>query len=191
MANRDDAERVYPATVAAWGDWLAANHERDEGVWLVMFKKSSGRQIVGYDDAVTEAMRFGWVDSQGRGLDEQRTMLWFAPRRPGSGWARTNKERIARLEAEGRLEPAGRAMIEAATLDGSWTLLDDVENLIVPDDLAAAFAARPSTREQWDDFPRSTRRATLEWIVLAKRPDTRARRIEETAAKAARGERPR
>lgn len=184
-----DAERVEPATLDEWGAWLDANHDRDDGVWLVTWKKATGRQAMTYDEAVTEAMRYGWVDSRPRSLDDQRSMLWFAPRQSGSGWSRRNKERIARLEAEGRLEPAGRALVEAAEADGTWSLLDDVENLVVPDDLAEAFGRHPGSREQWDGFPPSARRGILEWIVQAKRPATRARRVEETAAKAAVGER--
>jgi uncharacterized protein YdeI (YjbR/CyaY-like superfamily) len=116
-------------------------------------------------------------------------MLWFAPRKARSGWARTNKQRIERLTAAGLMAPAGLAVIEAAKADGSWTLLDAVEDLVVPDDLAAAFDAAPSAREHWEAFPRSVRRAILEWIVQARRPQTRARRVAETADKASRNER--
>lgn len=189
MGAVDDAERVHPTSLEEWGVWLAANHDRDEGVLLVSYRKATGRQAFGYEEAVTEALRFGWVDSTPRKLDDERTMLYFAPRKAGSGWSRPNKERIARLEAEGRLEPAGLALVEAAKADGSWLLLDDVEDLVVPDDLADAFAEHPGSREAWDAFPPSARRGILEWIVQAKRPATRARRIAETAAKAARGER--
>lgn len=185
----DEGERVHCEAVDRWGAWLEANHARDAGVWLVSWRKHTGKPAVGYEDAVTEALRFGWVDSLGSKLDDDRTMLWFSPRRRGSAWSRPNKQRIARLERAGRLEPAGRATVDAAKADGTWTLLDAVEDLIVPDDLAAAFAAHPGAREQWDGFPRSARRAILEWIVLAKRDATRAKRIEETARLAARGER--
>jgi uncharacterized protein YdeI (YjbR/CyaY-like superfamily) len=112
-------------------------------------------------------------------------MLWFTRRKAGSGWARTNKERIVRLEAEGRMTPAGRALIDAAKTDGSWTLLDDVENLIVPDDLAAAFDRHPGSRQNFEAFPPSARRAILEWIVQARREATRAARLEESARLAA------
>jgi uncharacterized protein YdeI (YjbR/CyaY-like superfamily) len=116
-------------------------------------------------------------------------MLWFAPRRRTSGWSRPNKVRIERLEREGRLAPAGRAAVEAAKANGAWTLLDDVENLVVPDDLAAALDGCPGAREQWDAFPPSARRAILEWIVQAKRAETRAKRVEETSRLAALGQR--
>jgi len=113
----------------------------------------------------------------------------MSPRKTKSGWARTNKERVARLEAEGLMTPAGRRVIEAAKANGSWSLLDDVENLVVPEDLATAFDAHPGSREHFDAFPRSARRNILEWIVMARRPQTRANRIAETAELAAKGER--
>jgi uncharacterized protein YdeI (YjbR/CyaY-like superfamily) len=117
-------------------------------------------------------------------------MLWMSPRKRGSGWARTNKARIERLLADGLMAPAGLAMIEEAKRDGSWTLLDDVENLVVPDDLAAALDAHPGARDRWEGLSRSVRRAALEQIVLAKRPETRAKRVAETARLTAEGERP-
>ena len=189
MVNRDDAERVEPESLGEWSRWLEDHHGRDDGVWLVTWKKATGRQALTYDEAVTEALRVGWVDSTPRTLDAQRSMRWYSPRRSGSAWSGANKERIALLEGEGRLLPAGRAAVDAARADGTWALLDDVEALVVPDDLAAAFAAHPGSAAEWEDFPPSARRGILEWIVQAKRPATRARRIEETARLAARGER--
>lgn len=181
---RADAERFEPGSPADWRAWLAEHHGRGHGVWLVT-RRSAPR--VTYEEAVEQALCFGWVDSTAGRLDDERTMLWFAPRRPRSGWARTNKDRVARLVAAGLMQPAGLTPVEAAKADGSWTLLDDVEDLVVPDDLAAAFT--PTGRAHWDAFPRSARRAILEWIVQARRPETRARRIAETAAKAEVGER--
>lgn len=175
MTVHDDAPRVHAETVDAWGRWLADNHRSSDGVWLVSWKKHTGRSAIDYEDAVTEALRFGWIDSRPRRLDDDRSMLWFSPRRSGSGWSRPNKRRIARLEKEERLEDAGRVLVERARADGSWTLLDEVEDLIVPDDLAAAFDQHAGSREQWERFPPSARRGILEWIVRAKRAPTRAR----------------
>ncbi len=134
-----------------------------------------------YDEAVEEALCWGWVDSKPRKLDEARSMLYFAPRKGGSGWSRPNKERVERAIATGQMTPAGLAKIEAAKADGTWTMLDAVENLEVPDDLAAEFDAYPSARANWEAFPRSAKRGILEWIIQAKRPETRAKRVEETA----------
>lgn len=136
---------------------------------------------VAYSDVVDEAICWGWIDSQIRKLDESRSMLLLAPRKKGSGWSRVNKERIERLLAEGRMQPPGMAKIEQAKLDGSWTRLDDIENLVEPVDLTAALNAVQDARRNWDAFPRSARRGILEWIQNAKRPETRAKRIAETA----------
>ena len=179
--GRDDAPWVHAETVEEWRDWLLAHHATETGAWLVSWKSPTGRPSVRYELAVEEALCVGWIDSSGRTIDDERHALWFTRRKAGSGWARTNKERILRLEAEGRMTDAGRALIDAAKADGSWTLLDDVENLIVPDDLAAAFARYPGSRAYFDAFPPSARRALLEWIVQAKRETTRAARLDETA----------
>jgi uncharacterized protein YdeI (YjbR/CyaY-like superfamily) len=186
---QDGAERFQADSLEQWSRWLERNHARRDGVWLVTWKKASGRQTFGYEESVVEALRFGWVDSKGGKVDDERTMLWFAPRKASSAWSRSNKVRIEQLEREGRLKPAGRAAVEAAKANGAWSLLDDVEDLVVPEDLSAAFAANPGSREQWDGFPPSARRAILEWVAQAKRPDTRAKRVAETARRAALGER--
>lgn len=116
-------------------------------------------------------------------------MLWCIPRRPGGAWSGPNKQRVARLGAEGRMEPAGARAVAAARADGSRTRLDEVERLVVPDDLAVAFEAHPGAAEQWAAFPRSAKRGILEWTVQARRPEMRARRVTETARPAAAGER--
>jgi len=189
LAGLDDREHVHAETREQWRAWLVANHATSTGVWLVSWKASSGRPSVGYEESVEEALCVGWVDSKGGKIDDQRTKLWFAPRNPRSAWARTNKTRVARLEAEGLMLPAGLRAVEIAKANGTWTMLDDVEDLVVPPDLAAAFDAVPGSREQWEAFPRSAKRGILEWIVQAKTAPTRAKRIAETAEQAGRGER--
>jgi uncharacterized protein YdeI (YjbR/CyaY-like superfamily) len=186
----EDWERLQPDTRAQWRAWLAQHHDDVDGVWLVLWRQPSGRAGLTYDEAVEEALCFGWIDSTAGRLDDDRTMLRFSPRRRGSGWARTNKRRIERLLAEGRMAEPGLALIEEAKRDGSWTLLDAVEDLVVPDDLAAALADRPGARERWDALPRSVRRAALVRIYEAKRPETRARWVADAARQAAEGQRP-
>ncbi len=181
----DGRPMIDPPDRAAWRAWLAANHTRPTGVWVVMDRRGANPNAVGYEAAVEEALCFGWIDSKVVKLDAGRTLQWFSPRRPRGTWARTNKERVERLMAAGLMTPAGLAVIEDAKRDGTWSLLDDVEDHVVPDDLAAAFAASPPARENWDAFSRSARRAILVWIVQAQRPETRAARVAETARRAA------
>lgn len=181
MATNIPPNAVHPLTRAEWRAWLHEHHERDAGVWFIAYKKATGKPRVEYDEAVEEALCFGWIDSKPQKLDAERSMLWFAPRKPGSGWSRVNKERIARLVAGGLMMPAGLAKIEAARQDGSWDALDAVEALEIPPDLAAALAAYPNASTYFDAFPRSVKRGILEWISNAKKPETRANRIAETA----------
>ena len=186
---QDDAARFEPATIEEWSAWLAAHHADTPGVWLVTPNASSGRRAFDYEEAILEALRYGWVDSTQRTVDDERTMMWYAPRRRGSVWTRNNKQRVARLEAEGRMEPAGAAAVAAAKASGMWTLMDDVEDLVVPDDLSEAFGRHDGARNHWETFPPSARKQMLAWIALAKRPTTRHDRIEEIARRAAQGER--
>lgn len=184
-----DGDSVEITSRAAWRRWLETHHTRAEGVWLIAYKKAAGDRHVGYEAIIEEALCFGWIDGPVRALDELRGKLWFAPRKRGSGWSRPNKLRIERLIASGRMQPAGLARIEAAKADGSWTKLDAVENLELPPDLLKAFRRHPGSRTHFEAFPRSPKRAILEWISTAKKPETRAARIEETARCAARNER--
>ena len=191
MGVMDDAERFEPATAQEWSAWLERNHDRVPGVWLVTPRRATAPQTVDYDTAVVEALRFGWVDSTVRTLDEHRAMQWFGPRKPTSGWASSNKQRIERLRSEGRLEAAGERAVRIAHENGTWTMYDDVEALVVPPDLDAALEARPGAREAWDGFSPSARRLMLTWLVQAKRAETRETRVREIAEKAAIGEKAR
>ncbi len=176
-----DKEQVQIEKRSEWRAWLETNHQRDEGIWLVTFKKHCGDKYVSYDEVVEEAICFGWIDSLPRRLDDDRTMLWMAPRKTGSGWSRVNKERIEKMMAAGLMTEAGLTKIEAAKADGSWSALDAIENLEIPDDLAGAFAAYSDAQQNFEAFPRSVKRGILEWIANAKRAPTRAKRVEETA----------
>lgn len=191
MANvMDEAEQLHFTTAEEWRAWLTEHGDRAAGVWLVQYKPRTGKPAIGYEDAVCEALCFGWIDATYRRIDDERGALWWSPRRKGSVWARTNKARAERLEAEGRMTDAGRAVIERAKADGSWSVLEPVEDLIVPDDLASAFDSHPGATLQWEEFPPTAQRAYLFWIYTAKRASTRRRRVEETAVRVAAGLRP-
>ena len=182
MAER---EQVEVTSRAGWRAWLADHHADSPGVWVVTYKKGSGGPHVPYDDVVEEALAFGWVDSQGRRLDERRWQLYCAPRKPDSAWSRANRARIEALTEAGEMSPAGQAAVDEAKASGAWLAIEHAEAGVEPDDLAAALDAEPDARRHWDAFPPSTKRAILEWIGTAKKPETRARRIEETARLAA------
>lgn len=188
MSALNDAPLVPADDRATWRTWLQANHATARGAWLVTWRRGHG-PVLEYEAAVEEALCFGWVDSTAGRVDEARHKLYFAPRKPGSGWAATNKARAERLLAEGRMAPAGIAAVERARADGSWTALGEIEAGIVPDDLAAALAAQPPAAANFEAFPKSARRAILAWVAAAKRPETRAVRVRETAVLAARNER--
>jgi uncharacterized protein YdeI (YjbR/CyaY-like superfamily) len=175
---------IHPKSRLEWRKWLEKNHTRKEGVWFISYKKATGKPRVDYEESVEEALCFGWVDSKGNKLDDERSMLWFAPRRKGSGWAKPNKERVQRLIKEGLMAPAGLAKIEAAKKDGSWNALDAVEALEIPPDLAKAFSRNKTAKKYFEAFPRSAKRAILEWISNAKKAETRMARIEDTVTKA-------
>ncbi|WP_143780477.1 YdeI/OmpD-associated family protein [Leptolyngbya sp. 'hensonii'] len=172
---------IHPHSRSEWREWLMANHTRTQGIWLISYKKATGKPRFEYNDAVEEALCFGWIDSKPNKLDAARSLLWFAPRKPGTGWSKLNKERVERMIATGQMTPAGLAKVEAARQDGSWNALDAIEALEIPPDLDAALAAYSSARLHFEAFPRSVKRGILEWIATAKRPETRAKRIEETA----------
>jgi uncharacterized protein YdeI (YjbR/CyaY-like superfamily) len=192
MARRPltDAPEVEVASRAALRDWLARHHTQGSGVWLVSYKRADPDRYLPYEAIVEECLSFGWVDSLTRAKDDLRSMLWIAPRKPGSNWSKPNKDRIARLDAAGLLTPAGRAAVARAQADGTRTALDGVEALEVPPDLAAALDALPPARAHWDAFPRSVRRGVLEIVFNAKRAETRGKRIAEIARAAAENVRP-
>ena len=191
MAKRplDDAPEVEVLSRAELRAWLSANQARPSGVWLVTHKKAPGAPHVSYEEIVLECLSHGWIDTLGRAKDERRTMLYIAPRKAGSNWSRPNKERVERLEAEGLMTPTGRAAVDRARADGTWTALDGVEALEVPPDLASALDAAQA-RPTWDAFPRSVRRGILELVLNARRPGTRAAKVAAVVDAASRGERP-
>ena len=174
-------EQVEVKSRAALRAWLAQHHTHSESIWLVTYKKAVADWYVDYDAIVEECLCFGWVDSLTRALDEQRSMLLLAPRKETSAWSGTNKARVEELIAAGLMQPPGLAKVEAAKANGMWTFLDDVEALITPPDLAEALARYPDATRHFDAFPKSPKRGILEWIKQAKKPETRAKRIEETA----------
>ena len=182
----ETAEKVEIKTRSDLRKWLQAHYLQNQGVWLIKYKKSH-KYYLSYDDVVEECICFGWIDSLPRKLDEQKTMLYISPRKKGSNWSKANKERVKKLELVGLIQKAGLIKIEQAKKDGSWSFLDDVEALILPDDLKQAFSENQVAQKNFENFPPSSKRGILEWIKNAKRPETRAKRIQNTVQKATKG----
>jgi uncharacterized protein YdeI (YjbR/CyaY-like superfamily) len=180
---------IHPKTRSAWRDWLTKHHADTDGVWLARWRKASGRTPLDYDAIVEEALCFGWIDGLLNTLDDERQALLMTPRRKGSPWARSNKDRVERLIAEGRMSAAGEAAIRAAKEDGTWSMQDAADALIEPVQLAAALDASREARRRWDGFTPSQRRALIWWVMSAKRPETQARRVAEIVEEAAQGRR--
>jgi uncharacterized protein YdeI (YjbR/CyaY-like superfamily) len=184
----DQLATFHAHTRAEWRQWLQAHHADSPGIWLITNKKKSGNAHLRYDEAVEEALCFGWIDSLPRKLDDARSMLLFTPRKPKSGWSKLNKDRVEKLLAAGLMTEAGLEKIELAKQNGAWTSLDAVESLTVPPDLQAALDANPTARGYFEKFSKTVRKGILQWIESAKRPQTRQKRIDETVALAAKNE---
>jgi uncharacterized protein YdeI (YjbR/CyaY-like superfamily) len=172
-----------------WRAWLTAHHLSERGVWLCSWRSATGRPACPYPEAVEEVICFGWIDSTVKVLDVERSIQLMTPRKPKSTWTRLNRRRAADMEAAGFMTDAGRAAIRTAQANGWWTILDTVEDLIEPADLAAALDADAAARTAWNGFPPSARKQMLYRVITAGKADTRARRIETIVASAAKGER--
>lgn len=176
MIPTDGFEHVEVASRAELRDWLAANHQRSESVWLVRYKQSVPAKYVGRLDLLDELLCFGWVDGIARKLDSERTMQLISPRRQ-QAWAQWYKDRAAVLEADGRMAPPGRAAIERSKALGLWDAYSAIDALFVPEDLSAALAREPPAQTYFAETPPSYRRNLLRWLDQAKRAETRARRV--------------
>ncbi len=185
----DETNEIEAPDRTAFRKWLEENHASEQAVWLVFWKKDSGRPSIEWSDAVDEALCFGWIDSKVQSIDKDRYRQYWTVRKPGSVWSKINKEKIAQLTAEGRMAPAGIAAVERAKQDGSWTILDGPEAGIVPEDLATAMD-QAGVREAYDSFTFGAQKAILAWLVMAKREATRANRIGKTIEALGRGESP-
>jgi uncharacterized protein YdeI (YjbR/CyaY-like superfamily) len=190
MGALDDGEKVVAPDAATWRSWLEQNHTRAKGAWLLRGRPGFTDRHVPYEDAIRQALCFGWIDGPVRTFDDETGGLWFSPRRPSSGWAATNKARLIELEAAGLMADAGIRAVEQAKANGSWTILDRAEAMIEPPELAAALDAVPVARQNWDAFPPSARKFGIAAVDAAKRPETREARVAKIVADAANGKRP-
>lgn len=181
-----ELERLDPPNRQGWRRWLKKNGSSSPGVRLIICKKKSGSIRLSYEDAVEEALCFGWIDSKLNSLDEQRFLLHFMPRKPKSIWSQRNKQRVKKLITEGLMTDAGMKKIEAARIDGSWNTLDAIDQLKVPTDLRQALLANKNAANNFESLSNSSKKAILFWIDSAKRPETRLARIKKAVSLAAR-----
>ncbi|MDY9924034.1 YdeI/OmpD-associated family protein [Methanobacterium sp.] len=187
---RDQFQRFYARNREEWRWWLTEHHETSPGVWLIYYKKNSEKTGISYDDAVEEALSFGWIDSKVNTLDEERYMQVFTPRKPGSNWSKLNKQRIEKLMKKGLMNPRGLEKVEAAKKDGSWNFMDDIEDLVVPEDLKNALNKDKIAFDNFEAFSGSVKKQVLYWIASAKKDETRIKRIEKTLESIKKGETP-
>lgn len=189
MAGDDFTDAIAFEDRKAWRQWLSENHDMHKSVWLRLYKNQSGIPSVSYDEAVDEALCFGWVDSSIKGGNEDFYYQFFARRNPKSNWSRVNKAKVEKLMVFGLMAEPGMKLIDFAKENGYWTALDDVENLINPPDLQEALDNNPKAKACFEAFPRSVKRSILEWLLNAKQEETRKKRILETVTLAERNER--
>ena len=188
--NRDRAavkqpDQVYAKDRQAWRAWLQEHHDTEKNVWLIIYHEKSKTPSVAYNEAVEEALCFGWIDSKPNKRDHESYLLFFAKRNPKSNWSRLNRERAERMLEQGRMTQAGLEMIETAKQDGTWTALEAVQDSVIPPDLDQAFQKNEAAWRNFEAFPPSSKRIILEWMLNAKRPQTRQKRIDETVELAA------
>lgn len=182
--ENNEIEVFYPASVAAWRKWLVKNHLSKQAVWLVFYNKKSEIKSISWSEAVDVALCFGWIDSKKIKIDQNSSHQFFSKRKAKSTWSKINKNKVEKLIEQGLMTEAGYLSIEVAMQNGSWALLDEVEELIIPADLEAEFARKPNSKDFFLSLSKSVRKSMLQWIVLAKTEGTRQKRIAEIVEQA-------
>ena len=185
-----EVETFYPTNKKEWRQWLQQNHNTKQSIWVVMYKKDSGIPTITWSDAVDEAICFGWIDSTKRAIDHQQSIQYFTRRKPTSAWSKINKAKVERLTNDGLMAQAGLNSIEIAKQNGSWSILDEVEELVIPKDLNKAFKLHQGSKDFFMGLSKSIKKMMLHWIITAKRPETREKRITELAELAAQKKKP-
>jgi uncharacterized protein YdeI (YjbR/CyaY-like superfamily) len=176
-----ELQTFCPTSPQDWREWLKENHNAKQSVWLICYKKQANIPTISWSDAVDEALCFGWIDSTRKTIDHERFIQFFCKRKPNSAWSKINKGKIERLIHDGLMQPAGYKVIETAKQNGSWSILDDVEELLIPDDLQKAFENQKDSKDYFLSLSKSAKKIILHWVAVAKRPETRQNRINEIA----------
>ncbi|WP_341227261.1 YdeI/OmpD-associated family protein [uncultured Arcticibacterium sp.] len=187
---KKDIETFYPKSQADWRTWLLENHKSQESVWLLFYKVSSLEPSITWSEAVDEALCFGWIDSKKQTIDKFSYRQFFSKRKPKSTWSKINKDKVQTLEKKGLMTPEGLKCIDIAKENGSWTMLDAIDALIIPDDLEKEFAKHSGSKEFFENLSKSQKKIILYWVTIAKREETKAKRMSETAVCAAQNQLP-
>jgi len=174
-----DAQDYCPGNKKDWRKWLEMNHDKKDGIWLIFNKKKSSNFNLSWSESVDVALCFGWIDSIKRPIDSTQYKQYFSKRKAKSNWSEINKAKVKTLIDQGLMQEAGYKSIEIAKENGSWTILDEVEAQVIPDDLKRAFAAYRGSMDFFDSLSKSVKKGLLYWVISAKRKETRQKRIEE------------
>ena len=179
LNEKQEPEIFYPKSTKEWRNWLEKNHEKKESVWLMYYKKATGKPSITWSESVDQALCFGWIDSKHVGIDHESSKQYFCKRKAKSTWSKINKQKIEKLSAEGLIAEAGFKSIEIAKANGSWTLLDDVDNLVIPLDLASLFKENIEAKDRFEKLSDSAKKLLLYKLKSAKRPETRKKVLDE------------
>ena len=185
-----ETEVFCPKNKKQWRKWLEMNHMEKDAVWLVFYRKASSKYNLSWSESVDESLCFGWIDSTKRTIDSERYKQYFTKRKAKSNWSKINKEKIEALIDNGLMTEAGFKSIEIAKENGSWTILDKVENLEIPKDLKQGLANHKGAAEYFESLSRSDKKSMLYWVVSAKREETRLKRIIEIVQNAGQQRKP-
>ena len=188
--NMNDADEICPKNKKDWRKWLEVNHKSEDAVWLIFYKKKSPNHNLTWSESVDEALCFGWVDSLKKTIDAESYKQYFSKRKPKSNWSKINKEKVQSLIEKGLMKEEGYKSIEIAKENGYWSVLDDVEDLVIPDDLLEAFSNFKGSKEFFDGLSNSMKKGFLYWVVSAKRESTRRKRILEIVENASKNRKP-
>lgn len=187
MIKTEDFDKVEVTSVEGLRSWLLDNHNQTESVWLLTYKKNDPGKYVSRWEVLDELICFGWIDGIRRKLDEKRTMQLISPRKV-EHWARSYKERAAKLIDKGKMHPSGQRTIDISKSNGLWNFMDDVDNLIIPDDLSEELSKRKGATNLFVSINDSSKRFVLRWIKQARTNETRSKRIRKIAQLSAKGE---
>ncbi len=177
--TKEPIPEYYFKTAKEWRVWLEANHDKSQGVFIIFYKVGHEKESMRWEEAVQQALCFGWIDSTVKSLGEGKRRQYFCPRNPKSAWSKLNKTYIKDLTAKGMMHQSGLNKIANAKSDGSWTALDNVENGVIPDDLQKEFDSNPKAYSNYKNFSWTYQKSYLYWLNQAKRAETRSNRIKQ------------